>query len=281
MRGDYKNAILAARKSLKINPKFAKAYLDLGNSYENIGEYERAEKMYLQALKYVGKDTSNKEVALWNLGNIYKKMGKGELSWKYFRKAYKIRDYLKKIGSWDVEPGNIIWYVAYNNKKEFLKIIDEFKEFSVLERAALQEKYKDVLGAEDNTAGRGEKLNNVYLIYKNLLKNYPFSSNAIIYAYKLGKILASKDGKYIKYQNEENNMTEQPQMSKDEQIGIHKGSLNTLAKEREELARILSIVDSLIQMHMGALKDLGVDLEKMAANSQAPPEKKKPIEDIL
>jgi len=77
-------------------------------------------------------------------------------------------------------------------------------------------------------------------------------------------------------------MANEQQMSKDEQIGIHKGSLNTLAKEREELARILSIVDSLIQMHMGALKELGVDLEKMAAaTQQAPQEKKKPIEDIL
>lgn len=76
-------------------------------------------------------------------------------------------------------------------------------------------------------------------------------------------------------------MADEQKISKDEQIGIHKGSLNTLAKEREELARILSIVDSLIQMHMGALKELGVDLEKMATQSQAPPEKKKPIEDIL
>lgn len=71
------------------------------------------------------------------------------------------------------------------------------------------------------------------------------------------------------------------QMSKEEQIGIHKGSLNTLAKEREELARILGIVEQLMQMHMGALKELGVDLEKMAENSQPQPEKKKPIEDIL
>lgn len=79
-------------------------------------------------------------------------------------------------------------------------------------------------------------------------------------------------------------MADEQQISKEEQIGIHKGSLNTLAKEREELARILSIVDSLIQMHMGALKELGVDLEKMAANQQQQPQqtqKKKPIEDIL
>lgn len=81
-------------------------------------------------------------------------------------------------------------------------------------------------------------------------------------------------------------MTEEKQANKDEQIGFHKGSLSTLAKEREELARILGIVEQLMQMHMGALKDLGVDLEKDAQVAQATkpapkPEKKKPIEDIL
>ncbi|MCA9478150.1 MAG: hypothetical protein KC535_03320 [Nanoarchaeota archaeon] len=74
--------------------------------------------------------------------------------------------------------------------------------------------------------------------------------------------------------------------SKDEQIGFHKGSLSTLAKEREELARILGIVEQLMQMHMGALKELGIDLEKdaqvqAAKQTEAKPEKKKPIEDIL
>ncbi len=66
--------------------------------------------------------------------------------------------------------------------------------------------------------------------------------------------------------------------SREEQVGFHKGSLSTLAKEREELARMLSIVEQLMQMHVKALKELGVDLEKMAraaaAASSAPLEKK-------
>ncbi|MCF7872255.1 hypothetical protein K9L97_04440 [Candidatus Woesearchaeota archaeon] len=76
------------------------------------------------------------------------------------------------------------------------------------------------------------------------------------------------------------------QQSKDEQIGFHKGSLSTLAKEREELARILGIVEQLMQMHIGALKDLGVDIAKQAqgvtgSTNSTPKTKKKPIEDIL
>ena len=73
-------------------------------------------------------------------------------------------------------------------------------------------------------------------------------------------------------------------MSKDEQIGFHKGSLSTLAKERQELARILQIVEQLMQMHVASLKELGVDLEKDAtAQGEDQPVKKpgKPIEDLL
>ena len=50
--------------------------------------------------------------------------------------------------------------------------------------------------------------------------------------------------------------------SKDEQIGFHKGALSTLAKERQEMARLLQIVEQLMKMHVKALQDLGVDLTK-------------------
>jgi len=52
--------------------------------------------------------------------------------------------------------------------------------------------------------------------------------------------------------------------NKDEQIGFHKGSLATLAKERQELIKMISIVEQLMQAHIQALKKLGVDLEKEA-----------------
>ena len=50
--------------------------------------------------------------------------------------------------------------------------------------------------------------------------------------------------------------------SKEEQIGFHKGALTTLAKEREEFLKTLSIVEQLMQMHIKSLQDLGVDLQK-------------------
>ena len=79
---------------------------------------------------------------------------------------------------------------------------------------------------------------------------------------------------------------EQPiNVSKEEQIGFHKGSLSTLAKEREEMLRILQIVEQLMQMHIKGLKDLGVDLEAAAKEAQKTTKKEKipvkPIEDML
>ncbi|MFH2028407.1 MAG: hypothetical protein ABIJ08_04675 [Nanoarchaeota archaeon] len=75
-------------------------------------------------------------------------------------------------------------------------------------------------------------------------------------------------------------------VSSDEQIGFHKGALSTLAKEREEMMKILQIVEQLMQMHIKGLKDLGVDLEAAAREAQkagkpAKKAEKKPIEDIL
>ena len=78
---------------------------------------------------------------------------------------------------------------------------------------------------------------------------------------------------------------EAQEMSEDEQIGFHKGSLATLAKERQELSRLLGIVEQLMQMHIAALKKLGVDLESAAKEAQKAAEEakksNKPIEDLI
>lgn len=62
-------------------------------------------------------------------------------------------------------------------------------------------------------------------------------------------------------------------MTNEEQIGFHKGSLTTLVKEREELSRLLQIVNSLIQAHVKELKDLGIDLEKELKDKKSLDEK--------
>lgn len=68
-----------------------------------------------------------------------------------------------------------------------------------------------------------------------------------------------------------------------EKIGFHKGSLGVLTKEREEMLRILQIVEQLMQMHVKELKELGVDLVAEAKKQQGTKQLKgkKPIEDVL
>ena len=74
-------------------------------------------------------------------------------------------------------------------------------------------------------------------------------------------------------------MAKKTEPGNEEQIGFHKGALSTLAKERQEMMKILQVVEQLMQMHIKSLKDLGVDLEKIA--KQEKKKSKKPLEDSL
>ena len=82
-------------------------------------------------------------------------------------------------------------------------------------------------------------------------------------------------------------MTDEKNMSKQEKIGFHKGALSTLAKERQELARILNIIEEIMKMHIAALKEEGIDLQSEADNivggaKQADENNKKPpIDELL
>ena len=51
-------------------------------------------------------------------------------------------------------------------------------------------------------------------------------------------------------------------LSKDEQIGYHKGALSTLIAERNELLRVVNVTESLMQAHASELEKLGVKLQK-------------------
>lgn len=67
----------------------------------------------------------------------------------------------------------------------------------------------------------------------------------------------------------------QSELKGDEKIGYHKGALSVLSKEREEMMRILQIVESLMQIHVKELKDLGVNLTDKKVK------KEKNIDEIL
>ena len=53
----------------------------------------------------------------------------------------------------------------------------------------------------------------------------------------------------------------QPQISPQEEIGFHKGALNTLANERNELFKMMQNVKGIMQAHLKRLEELGVKIE--------------------
>ena len=69
--------------------------------------------------------------------------------------------------------------------------------------------------------------------------------------------------------------------SKEEQIGFHKGALTTLAKERQELLKMVNVVEQIMQMHVKALRNLGIDLTKQATANSNKPKKGKAIDEII
>lgn len=58
----------------------------------------------------------------------------------------------------------------------------------------------------------------------------------------------------------EKETTSAPQPSKDELIGYHKGSINTLLAERNELLKMVQITESLVQAHAQEMEKLGVKI---------------------
>jgi len=60
------------------------------------------------------------------------------------------------------------------------------------------------------------------------------------------------------------NQNEQPKISKEEEIGFHKGSLNTLASERNELFKMIQNVEVIMQAHVKRLEELGVKIQQEA-----------------
>lgn len=50
------------------------------------------------------------------------------------------------------------------------------------------------------------------------------------------------------------------EMTKEEKIGFHKGSINTLLAERNELLKIVQVTEQLVQAHAKELEKLGIKL---------------------
>lgn len=64
--------------------------------------------------------------------------------------------------------------------------------------------------------------------------------------------------KSLKAKEQADSVTE---MSKNEEIAFHKGALNTLVGERNELVKMLQTVEAIMSAHVKRLQELGVKFE--------------------
>jgi len=55
--------------------------------------------------------------------------------------------------------------------------------------------------------------------------------------------------------------------NRDEQVGFHKGAISTLLKEREEMVKVVGIVDTLLKAHIETLQKLGVQISPQQAEA--------------
>ena len=54
----------------------------------------------------------------------------------------------------------------------------------------------------------------------------------------------------------------QPQISPQEEIGFHKGALNTLDNERNELFKMMQNIEGIMQAHLKRLEELGIKIKQ-------------------
>ena len=81
-KGNYKAAALAYEQSVASDPKFARAYVDLGSAYSELKEYSKAEEAFSRAASI-----ENDSCAQCGLGMVYHFQGKTEQAEAALKKA--------------------------------------------------------------------------------------------------------------------------------------------------------------------------------------------------
>ena len=69
-------------------------------------------------------------------------------------------------------------------------------------------------------------------------------------------------------ENTEEPKQEVPQMTKEEEIGFHKGALNTLVAERNEIIKMIGNIEAIMQAHLKRLEELGVKIPTQPAEKK-------------
>ena len=129
---DFLNSIITFRKVCDLNPKFWAAYHHLAQAYEEVKEYNLSVINYENAIKLA---EDNAGLSFNNIGNVYSKIKKHNLAYKFFLKSLKYKldkslvynnlaILLLEIGS--IEKSILYFKKAVNFNSKNLKIQSRF-----------------------------------------------------------------------------------------------------------------------------------------------------------
>lgn len=137
-RGRYRQAEILARRALRYDERFAKAYMDLGSAYTGLGEYIRADKAYQKALEYLGDDKNNLEIIYYDLGGVWERERNAAKAWRYFEKAYAMKSFLPEERYWKDDPQLLVSYVKKGDREGFARSLAQEKLFPAEVRARMK-----------------------------------------------------------------------------------------------------------------------------------------------
>ncbi len=116
----YKEAIEAYKKVVKVKPDMAYAYLKMGTAYDRMNNSSEAVKAFKEAQKYMPKNP----VLYNNMGVAYGKLGKYSEEAESLKKAIKLRP------NYTAARYNLgMTYLKMKNKKAATKEYEALKEF--------------------------------------------------------------------------------------------------------------------------------------------------------
>ncbi len=84
---NYRERLAAFEKAVKICPAYAEAYVNLADAYENLGDFDQAEKYYRQAISI----KPDLYVPFLGLGDLYLKTGRYRDSYDAFLSGLEIK----------------------------------------------------------------------------------------------------------------------------------------------------------------------------------------------
>jgi CHAT domain-containing protein len=230
------------------HPDIAMSFNNLGNLYKSLGDYEKAEKYYLQSLeirqKIYSEDHPDIATSFNNLGLLYSDLGDYEKAEKYYLQSLEIR---QKIYSKD-HP--YITASEYQIAKVSLSLGKYKKAYELLTQV-LEERTKDVAANFEWLSDVQQELywgntkffyENVYNLANKLSVHVPEASmlsyNAALIA--KGKLLESKISKES-YFNEIDDLRSQIYTKRNRRNKIESESSGKLA----EFKKLNSQIDSL------------------------------------